>query len=276
MFSIGFYIGLALIGIFAGFASGLLGVGGGFLMVPLQFFLFTSVGVDPSLAMMVSLGTSLAIIIPTASSGAYQHQKKNRSILKPAIRLAMFGIIGGFCGGLVANMVPTRILQVIFACLLFVVALDMLFGSRSDGEKALVDFNILNASIVGFSIGIISGLLGVGGGVFLIPSLCILFGFSLIEAIGTSSVFIAFTAIGGLVSYIYTGWGVNPMPYSLGYISLVNFVIIVLFSVPMATIGAKLVYKMPEERLKQIFAIILIYMAIKMIGFDPIVILLGL
>ena len=58
MFPISFYIGLILIGIFAGFASGLLGVGGGFLMVPLQFFLFSSVGVDPSLAMMVSLGTS--------------------------------------------------------------------------------------------------------------------------------------------------------------------------------------------------------------------------
>ena len=118
-------LGLALIGIFAGFASGLLGVGGGFLMVPLQFFLFTSVGVDPSLAMMVSLGTSLAIIIPTASSGAYQHQKKNKSIVKPAIRLAIFGIIGGFCGGLLANVVPSRILQIIFprmvgmSCLLF-------------------------------------------------------------------------------------------------------------------------------------------------------------
>ncbi len=174
MFPISFYIGLILIGIFAGFASGLLGVGGGFLMVPLQFFLFTSVGVDPSLAMMVSLGTSLAIIIPTAASGAYQHQKKNRSIVKPAIRLAVFGIIGGFCGGLVANMVPTRILQIIFACLLIVVALDMLFGSRSDGGKSLIQFNLLNAGIVGFSIGIISGLLGVGGGVFLIPALCIL------------------------------------------------------------------------------------------------------
>ncbi|MDO5819348.1 MAG: sulfite exporter TauE/SafE family protein [Methanobrevibacter sp.] len=276
MFSIGFYIGLALIGIFAGFASGLLGVGGGFLMVPLQFFLFTSVGVDPSLAMMVSLGTSLAIIIPTASSGAYQHQKRNRDILQPAFRLAIFGIVGGLCGGLLASIVPTRILQVIFACLLFIVALDMLFGSRSDGESALIDFNILNAAIVGFSIGIVSGLLGVGGGVFLIPALCILFGFSLIQAIGTSSVFIALTAIGGLISYIYTGWGLNPMPYSLGYISLVNFVIIVLFSVPMASIGAKLVYKLPEKRLKQIFAIILIYMAIKMIGFDPISILLGL
>ena len=94
MFPLSFYIGLVLIGIFAGFASGLLGVGGGFLMVPLQFFLFTSVGVDPSLAMMVSLGTSLAIIIPTASSGAYQHQKKNKSIVRPGIRLAVFGIIG--------------------------------------------------------------------------------------------------------------------------------------------------------------------------------------
>ena len=276
MFSIGFYIGLVLIGIFAGIASGLLGVGGGFLMVPLQFFLLSSEGVDPSLAMMVSLGTSLAIIIPTASSGAYQHQKKNKSIVKPGIRLAVFVFVGGFCGGLIANVIPSRILQSIFACLLFVVALDMLFGSRSDGEKALIDFNLLNAGIVGFSIGIISGLLGVGGGVFLIPSLCILFGFTLIEAIGTSSVFIAFTAIGGLISYIYTGFGVNPMPYSLGYVSLVNFVFIVLFSVPMATIGAKLAYKLPEKRLKQIFAIILMYMAIKMIGFDPISILLGL
>ncbi|MBQ3473799.1 MAG: sulfite exporter TauE/SafE family protein [Methanobrevibacter sp.] len=276
MFPISFYIGLILIGIFAGFASGLLGVGGGFLMVPLQFFLFTSVGVDPSLAMMVSLGTSLAIIIPTASSGAYQHQKKNKSIVKPGIRLAIFGILGGFCGGILANIIPTNILQITFAILLFVVALDMLFGSRSDGEKALMEFNLLNAGIVGFLIGILSGLLGIGGGVFLVPSLCILFGFTLIEAIGTSSVFIAFTAIGGLISYIYTGFGVNPMPYSLGYISLVNFVLIVLFSVPMASIGAKLVYKMPKERLKQIFAIILIYMAIKMIGFDPISILLGL
>ncbi len=276
MFPIGFYIGLILIGIFAGLASGLLGVGGGFLMVPLQFFLFTSVGVDSDLAMMMSLGTSLAIIIPTASSSAYGHQKRNKNIIKPGIRLAVFGIIGGFCGGLLANMVPTRILQIFFACLLIFVSLDMLFGSRTDGQKALISFNTLSVAIVGFLIGILSGMLGVGGGTFLIPSLCILFGFSLIDAIGTSSVFIAFSAIGGLISYIYSGLGVNPMPYTLGYVSLINFVVISLFSVPMARIGANLAYKMPEKRLKQVFAIILIYMAIKMIGFDPISMLLGI
>ena len=68
MFTLEFFIGLALIGIVAGFASGLLGVGGGFLIVPLQYFLLEHVGVDPGLAMLVSLGTSLAIIIPTSCS----------------------------------------------------------------------------------------------------------------------------------------------------------------------------------------------------------------
>ena len=70
IFTLEYFIGLILIGVVAGFASGLLGVGGGFLIVPFQYFLLEYLGVDPSLAMMISLGTSLAIIIPTATSGA--------------------------------------------------------------------------------------------------------------------------------------------------------------------------------------------------------------
>ena len=69
IFTLEYFIGLILIGVVAGFASGLLGVGGGFLIVPFQYFLLEYLGVDPSLAMMISLGTSLAIIIPTATSG---------------------------------------------------------------------------------------------------------------------------------------------------------------------------------------------------------------
>lgn len=276
MFGIGFYIGLILIGVFAGFASGLLGVGGGFLMVPLQYFLFSSVGVDSRLAMMVSLGTSLAIIIPTATSGAYQHQKKNKDILKPGILFGLFGIIGGFLGGILANIIPIRIIQIIFAFLLLIVAADMIFGFKKDGDKSLLNFNIFTAGIIGVLVGILSGMLGIGGGFFLITALTIFFGYSLIEAIGTSSVFIALTAIGGVLSYIYSGWGVNTLEFSLGYVSLVNFIFIVLFSVPMATLGAKAVYKVPEKRLKQVFAILLIYMAIKMLGFDPLFYLLGM
>ena len=276
MVSISFIIGLALIGIFAGFASGLLGVGGGFLMVPLQYFLLTSSGVNPDLAMMVSLGTSLAIIIPTASSGAYEHQKKNRDIVRPGMLLGVFGILGSFCGGLLANVVPSDILRFIFGILLFIVAVDMLVGFKREGNGTRVPFTKFTAMAFGISIGLISGLLGVGGGVFAVPLLSILFGFTLREAIGTSSIFIAITAIGGVISYIISGYGVNPMPYSLGYVSLVNWFAILIFSVPMARIGAKSAYKLPEKRLKQVFAVILFYMGIKMMGFDSVMFLVGL
>ena len=276
MVSISFLIGLAMIGIVAGFASGLLGVGGGFLMVPLQYFLLTSSGVNPDLAMMVSLGTSLAIIIPTASSGAYEHQKKNRDIVRPGMLLGVFGIFGSFCGGLLANVVPSDILRFIFGILLFIVAVDMLVGFKREGNGTRVPFTKFTAMAFGISIGLISGLLGVGGGVFAVPLLSILFGFTLREAIGTSSIFIAITAIGGVISYIISGYGVNPMPYSLGYVSLVNWFAILVFSVPMARIGAKSAYKLPEKRLKQVFAVILFYMGIKMMGFDPIMFLVGL
>ena len=276
MVSISFLIGLAMIGIVAGFASGLLGVGGGFLMVPLQYFLLTSSGVNPDLAMMVSLGTSLAIIIPTASSGAYEHQKKNRDIVRPGMLLGVFGIFGSFCGGLLANVVPSDILRFIFGILLFIVAVDMLVGFKREGNGTRVPFTKFTAMAFGISIGLISGLLGVGGGVFAVPLLSILFGFTLREAIGTSSIFIAITAIGGVISYIISGYGVNPMPYSLGYVSLVNWFAILVFSVPMARIGAKSAYKLPEKRLKHVFAIILFYMGIKMMGFGPIMFLVGL
>ena len=77
MFPIEFFIGLILIGIVAGFASGLLGIGGGFLIVPLQYFLLQYIGVESNLAMLLSLGTSLAIIIPTSLSGALYRLLKN-------------------------------------------------------------------------------------------------------------------------------------------------------------------------------------------------------
>ena len=114
IFTLEYFIGLILIGVVAGFASGLLGVGGGFLIVPFQYFLLEYLGVDPSLAMMISLGTSLAIIIPTATSGASRHLKVMDNILKPGIRLGLFGIVGGILGGLIASMLPTQKLKKIF------------------------------------------------------------------------------------------------------------------------------------------------------------------
>ena len=304
---------LIIIGIFAGSLAGLLGIGGGFLMVPLQYFLLTSMGVDHDLALRISIGTSLAIIIPTAISGAYSHQCELKNILNIGIILGILGMFGGILGGIASSNLPSNILGSILGFFLIFTSIFMILNkkiskknSETDSEKdcennieinSELNFNVINndsneidndierdglyspklkwSILFGIIVGFLSGLLGIGGGVFLIP-LLILLGFTLRRSIAISSVFISLTAIGGTLSYIFTGFGVNTLPYSLGYISLVNFGIIILFSIPMAYFGAKLAYKIPEKRLNQIFAILLFYMGIKMLGLDPISYILGI
>ncbi|WP_367270531.1 sulfite exporter TauE/SafE family protein [uncultured Methanobrevibacter sp.] len=269
MFPIGYFTGLILIGICAGFASGLLGVGGGFLIVPLQYFLLKYIGVEPDLAILISFGTSLAIIVPTSFSGAYRHTRSMDNIVRPGIRLGIFGLIGGAIGGFVASSLPSGVLEIIFGCLLLFIAVKNIIDINKEREEARIPFNLITTAIIGLLVGFSSGLLGVGGGIFLIAILTALLGFSLIEAIGTSSVFICLTAIGGFLSYMVSGWGVSTFPYSIGYVSLINFALIAAFSVPLASVGAKFAHKIPQKKLKIIFSILVFYIALKMLGILP-------
>ncbi|MBR6023343.1 MAG: sulfite exporter TauE/SafE family protein [Methanobrevibacter sp.] len=269
MFAIEYYVGLILIGIVAGFASGLLGVGGGFLIVPFQYFLLKYIGIEPDLAMLISLGTSLAIIIPTATSGAYKHSQKLDNIIEPGIKLGIFGILGSLIGGFVASALPSRVLEIIFGCLLLFIAIRNLLSRDKKEKEAIFDFNFLAIMLTGLFVGFSSGLLGIGGGIFLIVILTTLLGFPMIRAIGTSSVFISLTAIGGTLSYMISGWGVNTFPFSIGYVSIVNFLLIACFSVPLAQVGAKYAHKLPEKRLKQVFGVVVLYIALKMLGVLP-------
>lgn len=269
LFPVEYFIGLILIGLCAGFASGLLGVGGGFLIVPLQYFLLKYIGVEPDLAMLISLGTSLSIIIPTSLSGAYRHTRNLDNIMEPGIRLGVFGVIGGVLGGFVASGLSSRLLEIIFGCLLLFITVNNIININKEREDAKISFNLISCAVIGLLVGFSSGLLGVGGGIFLIAILTALLGFSMIEAIGTSSIFICLTAIGGFLSYIVSGWGVSTFPYSIGYVSIINFILIAMFSVPLASIGAKYAHKVPQKKLKIIFSVLVLYMALKMLGVLP-------
>ncbi len=269
MFTIEYYLGLILIGIIAGFASGLLGVGGGFLIVPLQYFLLKHIGISQDLALLISLGTSLAIIIPTATSGAYKHSQKLDGIIDNGFKLGIFGIIGGVIGGFTASIIPSNILQLLFGVLLLIISIKNLFSQNTKENNAKFQFNPLSITLTGIIVGFLSGLLGIGGGIFLILILTMIFGFSLIKSIGISSVFISLTAIGGTISYIISGWGVNTFPYSLGYVSIINFILISSFSVPFAQLGAKFTHQIPEKSLKRIFSIVILYIALKMLNIIP-------
>jgi len=256
---------LILIGILAGFLSGLLGIGGGLLFVPLQYFLLQSVGVSNDIAILVSFGTSLAIIVPTSISSAYKHNKDLNGILNPGVKLGCFGLIGGFFGGLMASYLSYQFLELFFAVILIIIAIYNLFHFKNSNNHTL-KLNKLLIIIIGVFVGFLSGLLGIGGGIFLIIILNLFLHFSMRKSIGISSIFISFTAIGGVSSYILTGLIVNVLPYSIGYINLVHFITICLFSIPFAYIGAKISDSSNEKVLKLIFTIIILFTSLKMMG----------
>lgn len=271
IFSIFYYIFLGILGIIVGLASGLLGIGGGFLMVPLQYFALSYAGVNPDIGFKIALGTSLACIIPTALSGAYIHNKKsNINILKPGIVFGIFGAIGGFIGGKVAVLLPSRVLELAIGIILILIAINVFIERDNSKKEPKLKLNFTYGAIFGIFIGFCAGLFGIGGGVILMPILMSLFGFSLIEAIATSTIFIPFTSIGGTISYIISGLNMKVLPYSIGYVNLINFFIIILFSIPMARFGAKIAYKIDEKKLKIIYAAVLIIISFKLLGIIPI------
>ena len=261
-----YLIVLLLTGALVGFASGLLGVGGGFIMVPIQFFLLTSLGVDPTTAIRVAFGTSLAVILPTAISGTLGHARRGAVLFGPMILMGISGLVAALIGGTLAANTPGIYLRIIFGILVCISGVWMLIAKYPEisGEPKE---GFLSYILIGFLTGLLSGLLGVGGGVVLVPILVILMGFRMIRAVGTSTAVIAFTSLGGIIAYTSNGFNVAGLPpYSIGYINLIQFVVLAVISVPMAQIGVKASHKLPEKQLRYIFIVVMFYIALKMIG----------
>lgn len=262
-----FYLIVLLItGAGIGFASGLLGVGGGFIMVPVLYWLMTSTGIDPTIALRVSLGTSLAVILPTALSGAFGHYRRQAVLIKPTLYIASTGIIGGILGGIIATSIPGDILKTIFGFTVILVALIMIMVRYPEIQETPLD-KPLYFLIGGLFIGMMSGLLGVGGGFIIVPFMVLLMRYDIHKAVGTSAAVIVFTSIGGIISYTFNGIGVSGLPeYSLGYVNLLQFVVLAGLSIPMAQLGVKAAHSLPSKQLKYVFVAVLVYVGLNMMG----------
>lgn len=253
-------------GVLVGFASGLLGVGGGFIMVPVQFFLLISMGVDPNTAIRMAFATSLAVILPTAISGSIGHWRHQAVLIWPAFLLGTTGLIGGILGAITASHLFANILSTIFGLLALFSAFWM-FVSRYYKIEENISHSNYSYIFWGFIGGFTSGMLGIGGGIIMVPILTILLRYPIHKAIGTSTAFIVFASLGGVLSYIIIGMNVALLPpYSLGYVNLVQFVLLAGISVPLAHLGVKTAHNLPDKHLRYIFAALLVYIALKMIG----------
>jgi uncharacterized membrane protein YfcA len=253
-------------GVLTGFASGMLGVGGAFIMVPVQFAMLKWMGVDPTIAVRISFGTSLLVVLPTAISSSITHHRNGAVHWKAGAILGVTGATSAVLGAYIASLLPGRFLTTAFGGVTMLLSLRMLFirtpeagHSQVEGYGGLILFGIL--------FGFVSGLIGVGGGGLMIPVMIHFLGFSLHEAVGTSSALMIFTALGGAISYLVSGLGVQGLPaYSTGYLNWLQFALLAVSSIPMAIVGAKAAHVVPSSKLRVVFAIVLFLIGMKMAG----------
>lgn len=251
-----------LLGIAAGLSAGLFGIGGGVLVVPFLTWLFEAQGFQTQHILLMAIATSLGTAIFTSTASVISHHRLNNIIWPRALRLSPSMLLGAFAGAVTAKYIVGDSLRILFIVYLVYTGLKMAFpqGSPSAGS---IKYPRLDYP-VGFFIGTLSALLGIGGGTMTVPYLANR-GLLMRNAVATSSTCAIPITLSAAASYILLGWNNEHLPMgSLGYIYLPAFFGIIVTSMMSAPIGAKLATRLPSLQLKRYFAIIILLIAVKM------------
>jgi hypothetical protein len=253
-------------GVIVGFASGLLGVGGGFIMAPVQYFIFVDMGVPADAAIKLAFGTNLLVILFTASSGTWRHSQKGAVYWKAAIIMGTCGLVFAILGSTVAAYLPGKVLRIAFGVIVLISGIRMLAVKTKEIEREPVQ-NPWIWFAWAIPLGIITGMLGLGGGVVAVPIMVLALRFKMHHAVATSLAMIIFNSIGGIIGYIINGLGVPNLPaYSIGYVNLVSGFLLIVSSIGMAQVGAITAHKLPAKQLRFIFILLMFYIGLKMLG----------
>ena len=256
-------VALPLVGAAAGLIAGLLGVGGGIVVVPVLYHVFTGLGLAEDVRMHVAVGTSLATIIATSASSWRAHWRKGAVDVALLRSWGPFILLGVVLGSGLAGLVRGPALTAIFAVVALLVSLHMAFGRphwrlgqdlpRGMGKAALGAF-----------IGGVSTMMGIGGGSLAVPALT-LFGFPIHRAVGTASAIGLIIGVPGTLGFILGGWSAPDLPpFSLGYVNLLGVAAILPTSMATAPWGARLAHGLDTAALRRAFAVFLALTALRM------------
>jgi len=251
------------LGLVVGFFAGMFGVGGGVIIVPLLVFLFTAQHFQTERVLHLALGTSLASIVFTNLSSMRAHHL--RGVVRwDIVRVAAPAIVvGTFVGTLSADRMSSRYLAIIFTVFVFFSSLQMWQDRRPRGTRTLP--GTLGLSTAGLVVGALCSLVGVGGGILVIP-LMTLCDVPMINAIGTSAALGLPISVGGALGYMITGLGQTELPpLSLGYVYFPALVGLVLGSLVTVPFGAHAAHRIQVIVLRRLFAIVLFFLATKML-----------
>ena len=254
---------LSIAAAIAGFMAGLLGVGGGIIIVPALYYAFTILEFDLVTRMHLSVGTSLAIIIPTSIISTKTHMEHDAVDFKMIKSFGIFILLGVITGTFLAVSLKTPTLILFFSIFALMVGLFFIFLREKLVENPKKISNFIK-KISGVIIGFISVPLGIGGGSLMVPFMRT-FGYDIRKSIGTAAAVGFLIAISGTTTMIIGGNLINNIntPFSVGYINLLGFAVFVPVTMIMARLGAKTVYKINKKILGKIFGIFLIIVSIR-------------
>lgn len=251
------------VGTVAGLLAGLFGVGGGLVIVPALAWVFSAQGVDSTLIMHLALGTSLTTIVFTAVSSVRAHHRRGAVRWPVARQLAPGIVVGTLAGAAIAEALPTQVLRQFFAIFELTVAALLWWNHQPSGHRGLP--GTVGMGVAGAGIGVVSALVGIGGGTLTVPFLswCKV---HLREAVATSSACGLPIAIAGAVGYLVMGLGNPALPaMATGYIYWPAFAGIALTSVLLAPLGARLAHTLPVNLLRKMFALFLAVIGVRML-----------
>ncbi len=250
------------IGILAGLIGGLLGLSGGVVTVPCLVFVFHFLGFPQDVLMHTAIGTSLSAMVLTGIASTWAHHR-HKGVMWDIIMLLIPGIIGGcLLGAFVSNFLSGIILRVIFGVFIGSLGIYVLLQKKKTQPGKRPHKTIY--SLLGLGIGFLASLLGIGGGVFMVP-LLISHRFSEKKSIGTSAASGLLISFMGSLAYLYFGLKEVRVAESIGYIYLPAFALIGLGTVFFAPLGVKWAHRMDPTMLRKIFAATIILVGILMI-----------
>ena len=253
---------MLILGAMAGVISGLLGVGGGIVLVPAFFYMFTQLGYGSDQVMQVCLGTSLATIIATSLRSVSAHHRKG-AVDWAVLRGWWLFIAGGAVAGFfLAAALKSGTLQAIFGVLALTAGLYMAFGRSGWRLGSAMPTGALRAAL-GAALGFASALMGIGGGTFGVPMMT-LYGMPIHRAVATASGFGIIIAVPTVAGFLTVSVA-NPPPYTVGAVNLPAFAIIVAMSMITTPYGVALAHRMDAAPLKRAFAVFISLVALNML-----------
>ncbi|WP_420431648.1 sulfite exporter TauE/SafE family protein [Hyphobacterium sp.] len=261
---IGLAAALVATGLFAGLIAGLFGIGGGVVMVPAFYFVLGALGYDDAIRMHMAVGTSLAVIVATSLRSVAAHTRHGAVDFAILRTWTPWIVVGALIGGFVADLIPGRGLTGLFGAVALLLSLQFFFG-RPDWRLAEEMPGGIARAGLGSLIGLLSALLGIGGGVFGV-TLMTLSGKPIRHAVATAAGFGVAIGLPGALGFIIWGWDEpGRTPTALGYVDLLGFFILATSAFFVAPLGAKLAHTMPERLLRRLFALGLVLTAFSLL-----------